>query len=210
VAIRIPDHPLTSDLLCQLDFPLAAPSANPFGYVSPTTAQHVLDQLAGKIPYIVDGGACQIGLESTIVDFIDGEVVVLRKGGIAIEAIEKIVGEVKVAPYSSSRPSAPGMLEYHYAPKIPLTLQSVENIADQISHVKIGYLGWAEKTSHVPDKNQRILSPSHDFAEAARHFFSYLRELDQLNLEIIVAELAPEQGLGRAINDKLRRAAIEK
>jgi L-threonylcarbamoyladenylate synthase len=207
VAIRIPDHPLTLELLGALDFPLAAPSANPFGYISPTTAQHVLDQLEGSIPYILDGGPCTIGLESTIVDFIEGEVTILRKGGIPVEEIEKSIGKVKVISRSSSRPSAPGMLEHHYAPKIPLTIKSIREILPQFSTDKIGYLSFSDKNDLIPDDHQRVLSVSKNLVEAAQHFFSYLRELDQLKLDIIIAELVPEEGLGRAINDKLRRAA---
>ena len=208
VAVRIPDHAMTLNLLTAIDFPIAAPSANPFGYVSPTTAQHVMDQLGGRIPYILDGGPCKVGLESTIVDFIEGQVTVLRKGGITVEEIEKRVGKVRILAHSSSKPSAPGMLDHHYAPKIPLTLKSIHDIVPEFSLNKIGYLCFSDKIDQIPENHQRVLSASKSLTEAARNFFSYLRELDQLKLDIIVAEMVPEEGLGRAINDKLRRAAM--
>lgn len=207
VAIRIPNHPVTLELLRRLDFPVAAPSANPFGYVSPTTAQHVMDQLGGSIPYILDGGPCQIGLESTIVDYDQGEIVVLRKGGIPVESIEQLAGPVKIRPYSSSQPLAPGMLDQHYAPRIHLSLEVVEQALAQYDPKKIGYLGFTKNDPRLPADHQMVLSPDGNLSEAARNFFAHLRILDNLDLDIIVAELVPEVGLGRAINDKLRRAA---
>lgn len=208
VAIRIPNHPLTLELLKRLEFPLAAPSANPFGYISPTTAKHVEDQLGDMIPYILDGGKCAVGLESTIIDFIDGEPTILRKGGIPIELIEKELGVNVKSKTSSSRPSAPGMLHSHYAPKAPLVLEKIENVLLKISPEKIGFLGFTKKHLEIPSKNQFILSSQGDLTEAAQNFFDFLRKLDRQNLSVIVAEFLPEVGLGRAINDKLRRAAI--
>src|ERR1043165_1177940 len=117
VAIRIPQHNLTLELLRQLDFPLAAPSANPFGYISPTTSHHVYDQLQGRIPYIIDGGSTDVGVESTIVAFEETGPVVYRLGGLALEEIERVVGKVAVNLNESSNPRSPGMLKSHYAPK---------------------------------------------------------------------------------------------
>lgn len=207
VAIRIPDHPLTLTLLGQLDFPLAAPSANPFGYISPTSAQHVFDQLNGKIPYILDGGQCSIGLESTIVDYDQGQVVILRKGGIAIEEIEKVAGKVKVMESSTSRPSAPGMLDQHYAPAITLTLDPLAEVLTRVNPAKIGLLVFNKIRSELSPSQQLVLSPDSSLQEAAQNFFSFLRRLDKMDLDIIVAETVPEVGLGQAINDKLKRAA---
>ena len=113
VAMRIPAHPMAQALLDMLPFPLAAPSANPFGYISPTSAAHVAQQLGDRIPYILDGGLCSIGLESTIVGFPEGKATIFRKGGIAVEAIEEVIGEVLVQSHSSSNPQAPGMLKSH-------------------------------------------------------------------------------------------------
>lgn len=120
VAVRIPKHPLTLKLLEKLPFPLAAPSANPFGYISPTTPEHVARQLGDKIGYILDGGPCTVGVESTIVGFKADQCIVFRKGGVAVEAIESIVGPVEVRTHSTSNPQAPGMLQSHYAPLVPL------------------------------------------------------------------------------------------
>ena len=122
VAVRVPNHPLTLALLAQLDFPLAAPSANPFGYISPTQAAHVAAQLGLQIPYILDGGACAVGLESTIVGMEGEQVVIYRLGGLELSEIESLVGQVTVQAPSTSTPSAPGQLASHYAPRKPIFL----------------------------------------------------------------------------------------
>ncbi len=209
VALRIPQHPLALALLQQLPFPLAAPSANPFGYISPTTAQHVAQQLGDKIPYILDGGPCTVGVESTIVGFVDGKITIYRKGGISIESIEKIVGAVAVQPHSTSRPQAPGMLKSHYAPRVPLLLGNIADLLPVFANKKIGLISFQQPYPTVPAERQVILSAQGDFAEAARHLFAGMRYLDSLNLDVMLAELLPEQDLGRAINDRLRRAAAE-
>jgi L-threonylcarbamoyladenylate synthase len=208
VAIRIPHHPLTLKLLSQLDFPLAAPSANPFGYISPTNASHVNSQLGDKIRYILDGGECQVGIESTIVGFVDDEAVVYRKGGLSIEAIEAVIGKVNVIEHSSSNPLAPGMLKSHYAPKKQLLLLEKKQEID-ITGKKIGYLGFQHYHRTIPAENQLLLSPNGDFREAARHLFAYMRQLDAMNVDIIYTELLPEIDLGRAINDRIRRATVK-
>ncbi len=207
VALRIPKHPLTLALLQMLEFPLAAPSANPFGYISPTTAQHVAQQLGDKIPYILDGGACEIGLESTIVGFEDEQIIVYRKGGIAVEAIENLAGKIIVKPHSTSEPLAPGMLKSHYAPRIPLILGNIETLLEIHKGKKTGIISFQQAYPVVAPHCQVILSPDADFAEAARNLFAGMRYLDSLDLDVILAELVPERDLGRAINDRLRRAA---
>lgn len=209
VALRIPQHPLTLELLQQLDFPLAAPSANPFGYISPTTAQHVAEQLGDKIPYILDGGACAVGLESTIVGFDNQEVIVYRKGGIPIEAIEKLVGRVEVQPHSSSNPQAPGMLQSHYAPRVPLLLGDIETLLEKYQGKKIGIIAFQNHPITLSPHHLITLSPIGDYNEAARNLFAAMRYLDSLDLDLILAELLPEENLGRAINDRLRRAAVK-
>lgn len=205
VAIRVPAHPVARELLGQLDFPLAAPSANPFGYISPTTARHVEDQLGAKIPYILDGGPCTVGVESTILGFESGRPVIYRKGGLAIETIEKVVGEVAVKPYSSSNPQAPGMLKSHYAPSVPFFL------AAALHRYPAGavLIRFREYKPGWPEAQQHLLSPSGDYEEAARRLFALMRELDGSGAPAIVAELLPEEGLGRAVNDRLRRAAAQ-
>ncbi len=212
VAIRIPRHPLTQKLLQSLDFPLAAPSANPFGYVSPTTAQHVKQQLGGKIDYVLDGGACEVGIESTIVGFPEGKPFVYRLGGISLEAIERVIGKVNIQSHSSSNPQAPGMLSSHYAPSKPLYVIKNQQEAKKWLHKypvsQIGTLMFKEYLPEIPVQNQIILSTKGDFGEAAQHLFAGIRSLDRPNIEIILAELLPEKNLGRAINDRIRRAAV--
>jgi len=206
VGIRMPNHSLTLQLLNQLDFPLAAPSANPFGYISPTTTQHVFDQLQNKIPMILDGGPCEIGLESTIVGF-EGELpIVYRLGGLTLEDIRNVCGDIKVEVNSSSDPKAPGMLKSHYAPTKPLKIiSSNHNFNDLTNHSALIVFGDFEKTTNAQLYN---LSPIGNYIEAAANLFSFLRILDtNENVNEIFAVLLPSINLGVAINDRLNRAA---
>lgn len=207
VAIRIPDHPLTLELLKQLDFPLAAPSANPFGYISPTRPEHVMAQLGEKIPYILDGGACEVGIESTIIGIENGMTIIYRKGGLSIRAIEKEIGKVKVLDHSSSNPEAPGMLKSHYAPNKKVMLYDNNTQLGWFDVSKTGFLGFSSFIAGLPLENQFILSETKDYSEAARRLFSGLRWLDDQEIDTILIELLPEEDLGIAINDRLRRAA---
>jgi L-threonylcarbamoyladenylate synthase len=207
VAVRIPDHPLTLDLLRSLPFPLAAPSANPFGYVSPTTARHVDDQLGPSISYILDGGDCHVGIESTIIGFKDDQPAVYRLGGISVEEVESVIGVVSVRRYSSSKPAAPGSLESHYAPGKKVVLAEGFTMENSSSIHMAGLIRFKEPYPYVPLKNQAVLSGSGDLKEAAKNLFSALRKMDELDVPYVIAELVPEEGLGRAINDRLRRAA---
>jgi L-threonylcarbamoyladenylate synthase len=207
VALRIPQHSLTQSLLSLLDFPLAAPSANPFGYISPTTAQHVADQLGGRIPYILDGGPCQVGVESTILGWENGECIVYRKGGLSVEALEEVAGPLRVQAHSASNPQAPGMLKAHYAPAAPLVIGPIEELLEAHSGKRLGIISFRKAYKELPPERQLVLSPSGDYAEAARKLFAGMRALDKLELDLILAELLPEESLGRAINDRLRRAA---
>lgn len=206
VAIRVPAHPVAAELLAQLDFPLAAPSANPFGYISPTTAAHVASQLNGSIPMILDGGACKVGLESTIVDCSGKQIRVLRAGGLSIEALEKHTGKIDIVAGSSSNPAAPGMLESHYAPRKPLYLGDPQKLMIRFKNEKIAILSFQKK---YPVEHNLVLSDSGDLTESAQNLFGYLRQLDQLNVDKIIAEEVPDIGLGRAINDRLKRASIK-
>jgi L-threonylcarbamoyladenylate synthase len=208
VAVRVPAHPLALALLAGLDFPLAAPSANPFGYISPTSAQHVEAQLGGRISYILDGGACRVGLESTIVGFPEGRPTVLRKGGISLERLRAVVPGLQVAAVSSSRPQAPGMLDRHYSPRVPMRLGHIGTLLDQAlaeGHAP-AVLSFSQAYP-VPEGRQWVLSASGNFAEAAQRLFEGMRTLDASGASVILAELLPEQDLGTAINDRLRRAA---
>lgn len=210
VGIRCPDHPLTRTLLTSLRFPLAAPSANPFGYVSPTTALHVQEQLGDKIPYILDGGPCLVGIESTIVGWEDNLPVIYRLGGITAEQVESVIGRVSVRSHSTSRPEAPGQLKSHYAPKKQFHLGKIEELLREHGHDRVGILTFQKGAAHpVKSTAQLALSLSGDLHEAARNLFSMLRSFDQMDVDVILAEEVPNEGIGRAINDRLRRAAAQ-
>jgi L-threonylcarbamoyladenylate synthase len=206
VAIRCPNHPLTHDLLASLDFPLAAPSANPFGYVSPTTAAHVNEQLGSKIKYILDGGPSTVGLESTIVGFSEVRPIIHRLGGLSIENLEEIVGPVDVALHSSSNPSAPGQLVNHYAPRKKVFTVDLKKAMGMVDLDRVAILSFQNDYQAA---HQFILSPTANIHEAARNFFGALRQLDKAPVDIILAEFVPDEGIGRAINDRLRRAAAK-
>jgi L-threonylcarbamoyladenylate synthase len=209
VAVRVPNHSLTLTLLEALDFPLAAPSANPFGYISPTQPSHVEVQLGEKIPYILDGGASAVGLESTIVGMEANELIIYRLGGLEISEIERLVGPVRIRDHSSSNPAAPGQLESHYAPRKPFLLGDlkqliVENLEREID---FAVLSFSDFFPEVRAERQIALSRSGDMHEAAKNLFSAMRRLDESPASLILAELSPDTGLGKAINDRLKRAA---
>ncbi|MBD2755572.1 L-threonylcarbamoyladenylate synthase [Spirosoma validum] len=206
VAVRIPNHPLTLDLLRSLDFPLAAPSANPFGYISPTTAQHVADQLGNLVPYILDGGSSTIGLESTIIGFENDKPIVFRLGGMTLDHIEEVIGSVSVRTHSTSNPKAPGMLSSHYAPRKPLILLPPGESPKP--NMRAGALVFRELFSGIRTEYQRTLSPTGNLNEAAKNLFVHLRTLDALPIDVIYTEPLPNEGLGWAINDRLRRASV--
>lgn len=204
VGIRCPDHALTQQLLNILSFPLAAPSANPFGYVSPTRPEHVNEQLGNKIHYILDGGICNIGIESTIIGFENSLPVIFRTGGLSLEAIEDVIGKVYSQTYSVSDPKSPGQLASHYAPRKPVILGKIDQLLSQYSGQTIGVLSF-QTDFHCT--YQCILSPSGRLEEAAQNLFSGLRLLDKMPVAVILAEPVPDIGLGKAINDRLRRAS---
>jgi L-threonylcarbamoyladenylate synthase len=205
VAVRISAHPVFSHIVCAFGKPLAAPSANRFGQVSPTTAQHVLDELEGRIPLTIDAGPTEHGLESTIISVQDDRIQILRRGPITAGQLSKFANVATVAP--TERISAPGQLPSHYAPKTPLELiDAAENYFPK-RHERVGLLAW-----HPIDSLQRFaavrqLSQEQDPREAAANLFRYLRELDALGLDYIIAERVPSQGLGAAIIDRLERAS---
>lgn len=207
VALRAPAHPVTQALLRALHFPLAAPSANPFGYISPTTAQHVYDQLEGQIPYILNGGSCKVGVESTIVGFEEGQTTLYRLGGLSLETLEEVAGPLRIQLHQSSNPAAPGMLESHYAPRKPLVLAKNGRWPSGLGRAGILTI---QRSADLPEHVIHLaLSESGDLAEAAQNLFAALRMLDQNeDIDVILAETGPEEGLGRAINDRLRRAAV--
>lgn len=206
VGIRCPNHKLTRELLVNLSFPLAAPSANPFGYVSPTTAQHVDEQLGEKIGYILDGGTCPVGIESTIIGFEGGDPVVYRLGGLSLEEIETAIGAVALKAHSTSNPKAPGQLKSHYAPGKKVVVGNIEELLKEYDQQEIAVLSFS-KNFNIPF--QFILSPTGRIDEAAQHLFTALRTLDKMPVKVILTEFVPENGLGRAINDRLKRAAAD-
>lgn len=206
VAVRIPDHSLTLELLRSLPFPLAAPSANPFGYVSPTLPEHVNKQLGNKVDYILDGGNCKVGIESTIVGMEDGKICVYRLGGLSLEEIEGTVGGVELKINSSSNPAAPGQLKSHYAPMKQLIIGNVEDNLGRYSNAAVISFGNKKYKNAVAEFN---LSPSQNLKEAAANLFAALRQMDESSADVILCNELPESGLGCAINDRLRRASVK-
>jgi len=208
VAIRVPNHPITLKLLEQLEFPLAAPSANPFGSISPTTASHVFNYFEETLKVILDGGDCQSGIESTIICFENEQPIVYRLGSLSVEQIEEKIGPVMHKTQSNDNaPIAPGMLSRHYAPKTETVLTTdVEALVKSYLDKKIGLLLFQNEKSNVPVEHQEILSKSGDLKEAAKHLYAAMHRLDKLNLNLIIAERLPDVGLGKTINEKLQRA----
>jgi len=206
VAVRMPAHPVALALIRELGSPIAAPSANPFGYLSPTSASHVRDQLGGRIDMILDGGQCAIGVESTIIKLDSAGAFLLRPGGLVLEDIEKITGKLEIQPEDTGTvPEAPGRLSSHYSPRTPIrVVEDIKNIrpGDKKTGV-LAFKSFPEKTgfSHI-----EILSEAGDMREAAARLFGCLHALDRAGLDIIYAERVPETGLGRAIMNRLYKA----
>jgi L-threonylcarbamoyladenylate synthase len=203
VAVRISAHPAFAELICAFGSPLAAPSANRFGRISPTAAAHVLEELNGRIPLIVDGGPAEHGLESTIVAPRNGRIEVLRRGPITEGRLAEF-GEVIIVE-GAHRPESPGQLPSHYAPKTPLILVDDVEAFVPAAGKRHGLLSWTSASTGFAEV--RHLSEREDLVEAAANLFRDLRELDNRGLDLIVAEKLPGEGLGAAINDRLRRAA---
>jgi len=206
VAVRLSAHPVFADIIAELDEPLAAPSANRFGRISPTTARHVLDELDGRIPLIIDAGPTEHGIESTIVGIRDGKIMIFRRGPITHEQLSEFAEVTWMS--AASGISSPGQLPSHYAPRTPLRLIDNAQAFPLEKHRCVGLLAW-NRALRSPQAFAvvRILSDRRDLKEAAANLFRYLRELDTLSLDLIVAERVPPQGLGAAIMDRLERAA---
>jgi L-threonylcarbamoyladenylate synthase len=218
VAVRVSAHRVFAEIVGELDEPLAAPSANRFGRVSPTTVQHVFDELNGRIPLIVDAGPTEHGIESTIVAIRDSKIAVLRRGPITHEQLSEFAEVSSVV--ATRRISSPGQLPSHYAPKTPLRL--IDNAEDffQQKNQRVGLLAWHARRGDLQlaqrrtgDRRSlkfaavRILSEGQDLREAAANLFRHVRELDALGLDLMVAERVPSRGLGAAIMDRLERAS---
>jgi L-threonylcarbamoyladenylate synthase len=202
VALRIPDHPVARALIAALGRPIAAPSANRSGHVSPVTAAHVAADLSGRVDMILDGGRTTAGLESTIVSFCEAAPVLLRPGAIAREKIEKILGTKLAAP-PRAEVLAPGMTASHYAPSARLRLEAHELNAGEAA------LDFGGRLTALAPPGAVILdlSPKGDLVAAAANLFAHLRELDERGVATVAVAHIPERGLGEAINDRLRRAA---
>ncbi|MCA9065504.1 MAG: threonylcarbamoyl-AMP synthase [Planctomycetaceae bacterium] len=213
VGVRIPRHPVAMELLKAAGCPVAAPSANPFGGISPTTAQHVEDSLGHAVDLVLDGGPCQVGVESTVVSFMSETPCLLRPGGCSIEEIEAVIGPV---PCAVSNPNlddaaqpAPGMLSRHYAPRTPLRLVDYNSLAIPEAGRQCGLLTEGTRKHADGFARTEILAPTSDNAACAAGFFAALRRLDAANLDVIIAHRFQPVGLGIALNDRLQRAAAE-
>lgn len=205
VAIRIPNHQLTLDLLVEVGLPLAAPSANPYTYISPTSAMHVFQMLNGKIPYILDGGPCKYGLESTIIGFPDGVPTLFRKGAISIEEIEDKIGKIRLA--TSGKTVAPGMHTKHYSPKTKLIVtndpdQDISKYADK----QIGLITYNNYSSLLRNEHQVLLCQHDDFKAAGANLYAAMHLMDSRNYDVIIVRAFPGSGIGLSINDRLSRA----
>jgi L-threonylcarbamoyladenylate synthase len=209
VAVRFPSHPVAQEIIRKSNLPLAAPSANLFKHVSPTTAMHVAEQLSGRIAGIVDGGPCQVGVESAIISLLNETPTILRPGAVTAEMVERVLGKVALG-VSSSKPgkpmAAPGQLDTHYRPQVPL------------------YYGPIKKDYKLPTRTVRIafgttegpipatvnLSKTGDLVEATAKLYALMHELDRPEYDLILVDPIPDTGLGMALNDRLRRASIKK
>lgn len=213
IAIRVPNHPLTLEILKKVGRPIAAPSANPSAYISPTTAEHVRRSLGGKVDLIVDGGPCTIGVESTVLSLLAGDAVILRPGGISSEEIEGVLKRpVSISSHSTSNLESnqtllsPGMLKKHYSPHTPVVFLSEITPATPLPE-KRGIILFSDRSVSIPFVEKRTLSDSGDLIEVANRLFATLRELDAMGLDIICVDSCEPKGLGLAIMDRLIRAA---
>jgi len=209
VAVRVPNHPITLALLKKLPFPLAAPSANPFGSISPTKPAHVENYFRNSIKMVLDGGSCANGIESTIIGFENEEPVIYRLGALPLEEIEAVVGKISIKNKKEEKPDAPGMLARHYAPKTSTFL--VDDVAAEIEKNKGKKMGVLVFKSSLNNKNitEIILSKNGSLQEAASRLYSAMHDLDSKNLDLIIAERFSEFGLGKSINDRLQRATFK-
>ncbi|REJ90048.1 MAG: threonylcarbamoyl-AMP synthase [Planctomycetota bacterium] len=207
VGARIPDHPLALEILRAAAVPIAAPSANRFGCVSPTNAEHVREQLGDRIDLILDGGPCRVGVESTVVLMTEDPPLLLRPGGVALEDLESAIGPVTTRSHAFQEGPqvAPGQLTQHYAPQAKVLL--TDDPGQCTVPESAGLLAFRVVPQRPRFAQVEILSPAGDLKEAAFNLFAALRRLDAAGLDLIIAERVPEKGLGRAINDRLRRAS---
>jgi L-threonylcarbamoyladenylate synthase len=208
VAVRVPNHALTLELLKQLPFPVAAPSANPFMSISPTKPEHVKKYFDGNLKFILDGGACKQGIESTIIGFQNNQAVLYRDGSCEIAEIEKITGKLLLAKTNTANPEAPGMLKRHYAPNTPLFLTAdYKKMLQKNSDKKVGILTFTSVENESENAIYKYLSENESLKEAASNLYATLIDLDRLKLDLIIAVYLPNKGLGKTLNDRLERAS---
>jgi L-threonylcarbamoyladenylate synthase len=207
VAIRMPAHRLALELIRRAGTPIAAPSANSFGRTSPTTAQHVEDQLAGRFDAIIDGGACRVGVESTVLSLIGTTPVLLRPGGVTIEQIEAVIGPILVkAPGVPVHFDSPGLFPSHYAPKTPMIMVDDPSLYAHEQHIAVMLF----EPSAVPYEGMTfVLSPDGDPRGAAARLYDTMRTIDTFGLRLIVAQRLPQTGVGIAVNDRMHRASVK-
>ncbi|MBP1749753.1 MAG: Sua5/YciO/YrdC/YwlC family protein, partial [Deltaproteobacteria bacterium] len=203
VGIRVPSHPVALKLIGMLKKPVAAPSANQFGYMSPTRVHHVARSFAERVPLVLDGGNSMHGIESTIISFHERGVFVHRHGAVTIEELSEHVRVVEKQKTSTAC-EAPGELPYHYSPMKPLRLV---NSPSDVRNARSSYLAFREPAESPGVKYIKVLSPAGDLREAASNFFSFLIELDRDDVDMIYAEKLPEKGVGRAIMERLKKAS---
>lgn len=211
VAVRIPNHPKALELLNQLDFPLVAPSANPYQSISPTSAQHVDSYFGNELKIILNGGPSTNGLESTIVGFDGDKVIVYRLGALTIEEIEACIGKVEIQHTNKNDVKSPGMAKKHYSPKTPVIVtDSVQEIVRQYETKKIAVVCFDQLPKMNNLGNSILYSFQGDMNKAAARLYALLHELDLQNLEMIILDEFPKSGLGKTINDRIKRAAATK
>jgi L-threonylcarbamoyladenylate synthase len=209
VAVRIPNHPIALDLLKQLDFPLVAPSANPYTRISPTNAKMVYDYFGETLPIILEGDVCSKGIESTIVGFHDDVPIIYRQGAISVDAIEFIVGKSKVQATKNEKITTPGMSPMHYAPKTKFcVVESLLDFVQENPDLKIGVLSLGNKAFNQSNTTSINLSLTDDLEEASANLYKSMYDLDAMSLDCIIIELFPEIGIGKSLNDRIRRASF--
>ena len=205
VAVRMPNHPIALEIIKTIGGPIAAPSANTFGFLSPTTAKHVEKQLGKKVEIILDGGKCNVGVESTIVEVNNDIVQILRPGGISIEMLKSVYDRVEIKETVSNNPNAPGQLFHHYAPDIPVMFFD-EVKREEVQNKKLAGLFFVENKTDYKFEKIEILSETGEIHEAAANLFRHLYSLESSGVDLILVESITEDGLGMAIMDRLRKA----
>ncbi|MAR40500.1 MAG: threonylcarbamoyl-AMP synthase [Flammeovirgaceae bacterium] len=205
VGFRIPNKEITLDLLKNLDYPISAPSANKFGYISPTRTEHIFKNFSQGIDYVLDGGACELGIESTIIGFENKNTIVYRLGSLVVEDIEKYVGDITI--YSNEE-NFPGSFKSHYSPSKKLYLGDIKMLKDKFKDKRIGVLCFDKYYDFIKEKNQILLSKNSSLFEASKNLYSSLYELDNMkNIDIILSTLVEDTLIGRTINNRLIKSA---